>query len=90
MSGAEFLLESGVNPEGRPFVAIRWGREAGQFTPSEARAFALSVLEAAEAALHDAAFMTWLQGPPLGLDLRRAAAVLADQRQYRADLWGER
>lgn len=85
MSG-EILTESGVNPEGRPFVAMMWGGERCQFTPAEARAFALVVLEAAEAALHDAAFVAWLQGPPLGLTLRQAAEVLAEQRQYRADL----
>lgn len=82
----ELLTESGVNPAGEPFVALRWGRERGQFTPEEARAFALVVLAAAEAALHDAAFVAWLQGPPLGMDLRGAASVLAEQRQYRARL----
>ena len=82
----ELLLESGVNPEGAPFVVIRWGRESGQLTPAEARAFAMQVMAAAEAAIHDAAFLAWLQDEPLTLDVRRAAGVLADQRQYRARL----
>lgn len=85
----EFLTESGVNPEGEPFVNMTWGKEKGQFTPDETRTFALGLLVAAEAALHDAAFLHWLQEGPLSLDLPRAARLMSEQRQYRADLQEE-
>jgi hypothetical protein len=84
---ASFLTESGVNPEGVPFVVIR--PEVGQgwqLSPQEAREFALVILGAAEAALHDAAFVKWLQEGPLDLSMNQAAHVLGSQRQYRADL----
>ena len=45
----------GVNQRGEPFVEMRWGSQSGQFTPDEARVFALHILECAEAANSDAA-----------------------------------
>jgi hypothetical protein len=84
---ASFLTESGVNPEGKPFVVIR--PEVGQgwqLSPAEAREFALVILSAAEAALHDAAFVKWLQDGVLELNFEAAVSILGAQRQYRADL----
>ena len=83
------LTESGVNPEGKPFVVLTHDDDPPgpwQFTPQQARDFAGVLVAAAEAALHDAAFVVWMQGPPLSLTLEKAARILSEQRQYRADL----
>jgi hypothetical protein len=86
----EILTESGVNPEGVPFCAIRWNDEAAaQMSPEEMRQFAVTLFAVAEAAEHDAAFVAWLRDPlGMGLDLEQAVRVLAQQRHYRANLPG--
>ena len=84
---ASFLTESGVTLEGKPFVVLKPdGPGPWQLSPEEARKFALVILGAAEGALHDAAFVKWLQEGPIGANIEQAAHVLSQQRQYRADL----
>lgn len=46
------VTESGVSLfDGKPFVALRWRGESCQFSPQEARTFALHVIETADAAV---------------------------------------
>lgn len=67
-----------------PFVQMKWGDASGQLTVEEARQHARHVLECAEAAQHDAA---WLRFNVLELGLEEEAAVqiLADLRRFRGD-----
>lgn len=53
---------SGVNMTGKPFVKVKWGEMSGQLSPDEARAFALRVIETADAADHDAALVSVMGG----------------------------
>jgi hypothetical protein len=79
-------VESGVgSASGFGFVSLRWGAESGQLTTREARAHALSILEAADAAEHDAVVWRWLTGR-MGMDPAAAGAVLVDLRRSRAEL----
>ena len=53
---SDIRINSGVSAfTGDGFVTLKWGESAGQLTPAEARAHALAILEAAEAAESDAA-----------------------------------
>ncbi len=52
-------------------------------TPEEARFFAMSVIEAAQAAETDEILMTWLQNDTGIKDQRKAAAVLVRFREIR-------
>lgn len=76
-------VESGVSAfDGSPFVIVTWGHQSGQWTPEEARAHAVHVLEAAYAAEHNAALFKVLQehaSPPAV-----AATLLQMVREYRA------
>lgn len=76
--------ESGVSASsGEPFVVLVWeGDDRGQLTIDEARELGLVLLGAAEAAITDAALIRWLT-TTMGLDLARAAAVMADYRVAR-------
>lgn len=86
----ELITESVLNQDGRPLVNLRWPAisvdASTQWSPDEARRYALVILETAEAAEHDAAFYKWATEGPLDLDPRSAAQLLAEQRQYRAGL----
>lgn len=84
MSAHEIRIESMVaSRDQQPYVVVKWGEEAGQLTPSEARAHALKVLEAAEAAETDAFLVSFLLHR-LEVDLGRALHILQDFRGYRA------
>lgn len=66
-----------------PFVHIKWGTEKGQLTPDEARAFALSIIAAAECAESDAALfrvMSEMDATPEGVGV-----MLHHVRNARAD-----
>jgi hypothetical protein len=76
--------EAGVNPEGEPFVTLRWGDQAGQLTPDTTRELAGHLFEVAEAAIHDAAVYLFLQ-QHLKLNRAQAAVVISQLRDYRAD-----
>ena len=76
-------VESGVGADSRlGYVHLRWGPMSGQLTTREARAHALSILEAADAAEHDAVVLRWLMDT-LEMDVARAAHVIADLRRLR-------
>lgn len=78
------------NQDQRGYVRLVWGREEGKLTPEEARAHALRILEAAEAAESDEFIVAWLQGKNLAgkalvSDLRAAVMVLRDFRKQREE-----
>lgn len=81
------ITESGVSATtGQPFVNIRVeGDSSGQLTPTEARELALTILGAAEAAITDAALMTWLE-EKFGMTLAQRAQIMADYRVARREL----
>lgn len=82
--GARIEIESMVSGRTRePFVVLKWGGESGQLTPTEARAHARRVLEAAEAADSDAFLMDFLRDQ-VGADLQHQVAVLGEFRAWRA------
>lgn len=83
-SGDTLWMESGVNEHGKPFVQTRWGDQAGQLSPAEARQHGLRILECAEAAESDSAvigFLTAEDGMNLSMD--RAAPFLGIMREHR-------
>lgn len=49
------LTESACTVDGRPFVVLKWGAEAGQVDPATARILGLRMIMAADCAEHDAA-----------------------------------
>jgi len=54
----DLQMESGVSARtGEPFMHLRWGDQAGQFSPEDARAHALRILDAAAASEFDAALV---------------------------------
>ena len=76
-------IESGISAfSGKPFCAIRWGKEKGQLTPDEVRALALGWLSAAEAAEGDAMIMDELR-ESVGLDFQTAGTFLLSLRKRR-------
>lgn len=80
---SHLTCESGVNQEGVPFVHIHWGPMRGQFTPEQARQFALTVLEAAEGAAYDSLFFLWMKAAMPELGLRERARIIAEFRAFR-------
>lgn len=57
------LTTSGVSARtGKGFVVVHWIDQSGQLTPDEARDFALRIIQAADAAEFDAAFVKTLGG----------------------------
>lgn len=81
--------QSGVSPTGEPFVQLlQDDRIIGQMSPEEARDHARAVTEAAEAAEQDAFIMEFMQ-KRVGLDFQRAAQVLIDLRNFRAERTGK-
>lgn len=74
---------SGVSAfSGQGYVQITWGAESGQLTPAEARMHALAVLEAAEAAEHDALVVAELT-EGMGVEQQSALAFLVNLRGRR-------
>jgi hypothetical protein len=57
-------------------------------SPQEARSWAMNILEAAEAAETDE-YLIWLLTQRVGLDLKPAAKVLQEFRDYREKRQGE-
>lgn len=79
----EILTESMVAvADHEPFVVIKWGEMAGQFTLQEAREFALTVMTAAEAAEHDSSLMRFLE-EETGLSPQASGQVLGSLRVHR-------
>jgi hypothetical protein len=87
-------IESGVNVDGEPFCRVEvmyssslgmWHRSAyGQLTVAEVRQTALDWLAIAEAAEHDSMVFRFLTENEI-IDKGRAAMLLGELRQYRAD-----
>lgn len=76
------VVTSGVSNEtGMGFVSMHWRDETGQLTPGQAREFALGVIEAADAAEHDAAIVRW--AADAGMDELARARILAAVRKGR-------
>lgn len=74
-------FHSGVSAfDGSPFVMVQWGKQTGQLTPDEADAHAVAVIQAAQAARHDAAIMAELQ-ESVGLDRNTAGHFLLALRE---------
>jgi len=86
----QIFCDSGVNREGEPFVHIHWGAMKGQWTPEEARQFALVVLETAEAAEYDSIFFRWLGKSMPDLALEQRARLIAEFRAFRSPTPEER
>lgn len=53
---------------GRAFVTVRAPRKSWQWTPAEARAFAVLLIRTADAAQEDANLIEVLTGPGVGMD----------------------
>lgn len=83
------VMTSGVNVQGKPFVHYTWrdGPEdlhpkKTQWSPAEARAHALGLLHAAEAAEHDGAVYDFLR-EKLNVSDEVASCMLRDMRNFR-------
>lgn len=79
----QIFCDSGVNAKGEPFIHILWGPQKGQFTPEEARQFALTVMETAEAAEFDSIFFRWLGATMPDLEPEKRARILGEFRAFR-------
>lgn len=66
----------------QPFVTIHWKDVTVQMSPEEARAFASTVVGAAEASEQDAFLVEWVQSQ-IGCDMIGAANLLMEFRQWR-------
>lgn len=66
----------------QPFVTIHWKDVVQQLSPEKAREFAMSILEAAEAAEQDA-FMFEFTQKACDFDDQAAAALLNEYRLWR-------
>ncbi len=85
MSNGMIFIESGVSAfTSEPFITLAWGDERGQLTVAEARAHAFALLEACEAATSDA-FLFHFARERVGMEVERAAVLLADFRAYRGE-----
>jgi hypothetical protein len=76
------------NEDKHGYVSLTWGREKGKLTPAEARAHALRILEAADAAESDEFIVDWLlggnhAGKKLVENLQQSVMVLRDFRAFR-------
>ncbi|WP_258904842.1 CREG family protein [Actinokineospora sp. UTMC 2448] len=83
-------MASGVSAfTGEPFVNLMVNfadgsrKTAGQLTPQQTREHALALLEAAEAAVHDAAMARWMRSQ--GATQEVAGSAVAAIRAYRED-----
>ncbi len=79
----DILVESMVGARsGEPLVKLEWGNQSGLLSPSEARAHAYGILEAAASAEIDAVIIQWAQ-QTLGMSLEQAALLRRTFRQSR-------
>lgn len=79
----DLQMESGVSARtGEPFMHLRWGDEAGQFTPTRAREHALAIIDAAAASEFDAALVKVLI-EKLGMTHELAVHFLGEIREAR-------
>jgi hypothetical protein len=84
MPQGDILVESTVSHRTlEPLVTLRWGLMRGQLSPDEARAHALLILEAAEAAQSDAFLVHFLKTKIGVQEIEKIAMVLSDMRAYR-------
>lgn len=67
----------------KPFVTIHWKDVVEQLSPADARRFALSIIEAAEAADQDAFLFEWVK-QVTGIDDAGATRLLIEYREWRA------
>ncbi len=65
-----------------PLVQIVWGPNVAQYPPQEARALALTIIEAAEASVYDAFLLDFL-AERVGVTKAQMAAVMLDFREWR-------
>ena len=82
---SEITVQSMVSMRTRePMVSIYWPKDvdAAQLTPDKAREFALSVLQAAEAAEQDE-FMFTFATKRIGVDEASAAGLINEYRLHR-------
>jgi hypothetical protein len=83
MRSDDLQVESGVSARtGEPFMHMRWGDQAGQLTPQEARQHALRILDAAAASEFDAALVRALVGE-MGVPHEKAVRFLGVMREQR-------
>jgi len=86
MSAPDLEFHSGVSAfTGEPFVMVQWGHQTGQLTPAEAEAHAIAVIQAAQAARHDAAIMAELMSNG-GFGREAAAGFIGALRKRLEDL----
>lgn len=80
----EILVKSLVGyHSGEPLVEFEWGEKKGQLTSTEARAHALKILEAADAAESDL-FLWEFATSTIGATTGGAAKLIDQFRQFRA------
>lgn len=72
----------------KPFVEVEVGEQSTQMSPASARALALNLLEAADAAESDGFVLSYLM-KTFDLSIEQAATMLRDFRAHRAKLRGE-
>jgi hypothetical protein len=79
--GGTIGMNSGVSVfNGKPFVQLYWGAQAGQLTPEEAEQHGLAVIATAMAARIDAAVFAELT-ESVGLDKQAAAGFIRALRK---------
>ncbi len=64
-------------------MTLRWGREAGQASPAQARELALSILQAADASEMDALVVKQLR--EIGVTEQASLQFLVDLRKARGE-----
>jgi hypothetical protein len=83
MRSDDLQMESGVSAKtGEPFMHLRWGDQAGQFSPQDARDHAMRIIDAAAASEFDAALVKALVNE-MGLDHETAVRFLGLMREQR-------
>jgi hypothetical protein len=83
-SSENLWMESGVSARtSEPFIHMRWGDQSGQLSANQAREHALHMLECADGAEFDAAFVKWAQDD-FGLEHERAVMILGELRKHRS------
>ena len=75
-------VSSAVTIKGKPFCVVEWGKMKAQLDPDDVRQMALSWLEAAEAAEHDAAVFNELHDG-MGLEEQYCAVFISNLRGRR-------
>ncbi len=86
--GDKIWVETQIDAStGNPKVILRWYDHSGELTPDEARAFAMNVLCAAEAA-HSDAFLVKFAKDKLKAERFQQAGLLQEFRKYREEVEG--